>query len=129
MFGRGSVTTQTACRSMPTNDAEPEWLVAWRGNDASRQRVQPGQQRRSQGDSRVSGTHSDKRTTAQGFSEPQPWAKDGGIRREPVLDMDRHPPIAVRYVGWRSCMRCQRPFWSEDVVRLRICDRCKMRIE
>lgn len=38
-------------------------------------------------------------------------------------------PTSLRQVGWRCCMRCQRPFWSDDVVRLRICDRCKMRIE
>lgn len=27
----------------------------------------------------------------------------------------------VRYVGWRKCMRCGHPFWSEDVQRLRLC--------
>ena len=109
---------------------DPAWLSAWRGKDARKQPVQPGQQHPTQQTRRGSST--DSRTTAQhstGFSEPQPWAWDGGMRREPVLDMDRNPPRVVRQVGWRCCMRCQRPFWSEDVVRLRICDRCKMRLE
>jgi hypothetical protein len=44
------------------------------------------------------------------------------VRREPVLDHDYHPPRLVRCVGWRRCMRCSEPFWSEDVVRLCLCD-------
>ena len=36
---------------------------------------------------------------------------------------------AIRHVGWRCCMRCQRSFWSDDVVRSRICAPCKTRIE
>ena len=75
------------------------------------------------------GTASDKRTTAQrfttGFIEPVPWEWDGGKRREPVLDLDRNPPLPIRHVGWRCCMRCAKPFWSEDTMRLRMCDRCK----
>ena len=61
----------------------------------------------------------------RGFSEPRPWAWDGGKRREPVLDMDRRPPVAVRRVGWQCCMRCTRPFFSADVVAIRLCNRCK----
>jgi hypothetical protein len=57
-----------------------------------------------------------------GFVEPQPWDYDGGARREPVLDCDHSPPRVVRKVGWRSCMGCGRPFFSEDVVALRLCD-------
>lgn len=60
-----------------------------------------------------------------GFKEPKQWPFDGCKRREPVLDIDRNPPVAVRHVGWRSCMKCQRPFFSADVIALRICDRCK----
>ena len=58
---------------------------------------------------------------ASGFSEPGPWPFDGGARREPVLDHDYHPPRVVRRVGWQQCMRCRQPFWSEDVLRLRLC--------
>jgi hypothetical protein len=58
---------------------------------------------------------------SKGFSEPQPWEFDGCARREPVLDHDHHPPRVVRRVGWQRCMRCREPFWSEDVVRLRLC--------
>lgn len=57
----------------------------------------------------------------QGFIEPRMWPQDGGTRREPVMDMDAKPPRAVRYVGWRKCMRCGQLFWSEDVQRLRLC--------
>ena len=58
---------------------------------------------------------------SKGFTEPQPWPFDGGRRREPVLDHDHHPPRVVRRVGWHRCMRCRDPFWSDDVVRLRLC--------
>ena len=51
----------------------------------------------------------------QGFIEPRMWPQDDGARREPVMDMDAKPPRAVRYVGWRKCMRCGQLFWSEDV--------------
>lgn len=64
-------------------------------------------------------------STSLGFSEPKPWEWDGGKRREPVLDIDRHPPVAVRHVGWRCCMRCAKPFFSVDVLAIRICDGCK----
>ena len=58
---------------------------------------------------------------ASGFSESGPWPFDGGTRREPVLDHDYHPPRVVRRVGWQRCMRCRQPFFSEDVLRLRLC--------
>lgn len=62
-------------------------------------------------------------TNLQGITEPQPWAFDGCVRREPVLDHDLRPPRVVRRVGWHHCLRCQQPFWSEDVARLRLCIR------
>lgn len=58
---------------------------------------------------------------SRGFAEPQAWPFDGCARREPVLDHDFNPPRTVRRVGWHRCMRCRRPFFSEDVVRLRLC--------
>lgn len=62
---------------------------------------------------------------ALGFREPKEWKFDGGKRREPVLDLDHNPPRVVRMVGWRMCMRCSTPFWSGDVVRVRMCGECK----
>lgn len=62
---------------------------------------------------------------AYGFSEPQAWTWDGGKRREPVLDMDYNPPRVVRSVGWRCCMKCAKRFFSEDVIKVRMCDRCR----
>lgn len=62
---------------------------------------------------------------AYGFSEPKEWDWDGGKRREPELDMDYNPPRVVRSVGWRCCMRCAKPFFSSDVLAIRICDGCK----
>jgi len=56
-----------------------------------------------------------------GFSEPDPWAYDGGVRREQVLDCDHRPPRVVRIVGWRTCLKCSSPFWSEDVRGQRMC--------
>ena len=62
----------------------------------------------------------------RGFIEPAPWAWDGGVRREPILDADCDPPRVVRRVGWRRCMSCRTPFFSEDVAGLRLCDKCKL---
>lgn len=59
---------------------------------------------------------------SHGFVEPPAWTYDGGVRREPVLDLDCHPPRVVRKVGWRSCMACGKPFFSEDVIALRLCN-------
>ena len=58
---------------------------------------------------------------SKGFSEPDRWAFDQCKRREPVLDHDHNPPRVVRRVGWQRCLRCRQPFWSEDVVGLRLC--------
>lgn len=40
--------------------------------------------------------------------------------RAPVLDEDRGYSV-VRKVGWHRCLKCRRPFSSEDVLRLRLC--------
>lgn len=61
-----------------------------------------------------------------GFEEPEPWAWDGGKRREAVLDTDHMPPRIVRRVGWRVCMKCGAPYWSDDVVKIRMCSNCKL---
>jgi hypothetical protein len=55
-----------------------------------------------------------------GIIEPDPWPFDGGVRREPVLDSLCGNRV-VRKVGWHRCLKCRRPFWSEDVLRLRLC--------
>jgi hypothetical protein len=47
----------------------------------------------------------DPGTNWLGFVVPEPWAYEGGIRREPVLDADQRPMRVVRYVGWRHCLR------------------------
>lgn len=66
-----------------------------------------------------------QRPDIYGFCVPEPWPWDGGLRREPVLDMAHNPPRVVRFVGWRVCMKCRAPFWSKDVVALRLCLACK----
>lgn len=58
----------------------------------------------------------------QGMIEPKRWDYDGCVRREAVLDADMSPPRVVRKVGWQRCMKCRRPFFSEDVLRLRLCE-------
>jgi hypothetical protein len=57
---------------------------------------------------------------AIGIMEPDPWDYDGCQRREPVFDVD-YPPRVVRKVGWHRCLKCRRPFFSEDVIRQRLC--------
>ena len=61
----------------------------------------------------------------QGFAEPAPWDFDQCKRREVVLDHSFTPPRVVRSVGWRVCMKCATPFFSGDVVGVRLCDGCK----
>jgi len=58
-----------------------------------------------------------------GMAYPDPWEYDRGVRREPVRDLDLHR--VVRMVGWHHCLKCRKPFWSGDVVRLRLCEPCK----
>lgn len=59
------------------------------------------------------------------LEEPEPWAWDGGKRREQVLDHNFSPPRVVRQVGWRCCITCARSFFSQDVIKVRMCDRCR----
>jgi len=110
----------------------PAWLVAWRQRGPQPQRAAaPPAQPRSQGGRGCSGGDSGSPAVAaaqrpkanwHGFAEPDRWPYDGGVRRESVLDCDFHPPRVVRKVGWRACMCCGTPFFSEDVMRLRLCD-------
>lgn len=110
-------------------EAAPAWLVAWRER-GSAPPAQPQQRTRQGGNdeptpaSAVAEAARPQRTKAngQGFVEPQPWPHDGGARREAVLDTDYHPPRVVRTVGWQRCLRCRKPFFSEDVTALRLCD-------
>ncbi len=65
-------------------------------------------------------------TTDAGFQVPGMWAWDDGKRREPALDVDRRfPARVVRSVGWNTCLGCAQPFFSEDVVGIRMCESCK----
>lgn len=65
------------------------------------------------------------RADKQRFVEPRCWPYDNGSRREPVLDTDQNPPRGVRYVGWRACLRCRRPYFSPGVQGVRLCFPCK----
>lgn len=127
MAGAGTVT------------GEPAWLVAYRRGEVAppapaQSPLQP-QDGVYLGDS-GSDTHTGPVPPAMprrragrfdtGFDEPEPWAWDGGVRREAVLDTDANPPRIIRKVGWRVCMRCRAPYWSDDVVRIRLCDDCKL---
>ena len=56
-----------------------------------------------------------------GFAVPPTWPWDGGVRREAVLDCDHKPVRVVRRIGWRCCMKCTQPFFSADVVKVRMC--------
>lgn len=110
----------------------PVWLAAWRERQSQPQ--EPPAQRVRQ---RAPTTAPDpspiaapapaqpapakRATNRQGFVQPEPWAFDRCVRREPVLDTDHTPPIVVRRVGWQRCIRCRTPFFSEDAVRLRLC--------
>lgn len=112
--------------------AEPDepWLVAWKAArglplQAAAPPLQP-RQRASQGGSRrnphTRATAAARTANEAGFIVPVRWPNDGGVRREPVLDADHTPPRVVRSVGWRTCIKCGSPFFSDDVIRLRLCD-------
>ena len=97
----------------------PAWLVAWRERRGLPPApAQPAPRPRPADKPR---TAPPRRTDPQGFSEPAPWAWDGGLRREPVLDLDHTPPPIVRRVGWLRCLRCRKPFFSDDVTGLHLC--------
>lgn len=106
----------------------PFWLAAWRNGAAQplNEREQPV------APARAPAVAAAPAQTAQalerkahpmskGFTEPDPWPFDGCVRRGNVLDHDHNPPRVVRRVGWQRCIRCREPFWSADVVRLRLC--------
>jgi hypothetical protein len=59
------------------------------------------------------------------LEEPEPWEFDGCKRRVKVLDHNFSPPRVVRSVGWRCCLKCSEPYWSDDLTRLRMCSGCK----
>jgi len=99
------------------SDAAPSWLVAWQARQA--ETPPPPAPARRKKERRI---EAPPPRTVTGIVEPQRWPNDGGKRREAVLDVDHNPPRVVRTVGWRTCMCCGTPFWSEDVMRLRLCD-------
>ena len=109
----------------------PAWLQQWQANHphGAAQGVQQQRQRSSGGGwqpkPRAAVAPPAVRPDSYGFTEPTPWAWDGGVRRGEVLDHDSKPPRVVRLVGWRVCMKCSKPFWSGDVRRLRLCNGCK----
>lgn len=114
---------------------EPAWLTAWREGRTAPPAQPPAQSQVAP----VQGKGGDEvRSPAvapaqprspywQGFTEPLPeaWKWDGGKRREVVLDHDYNPPREVRKVGWNTCLRCGSPFWSTDVIAIRMCGGCK----
>jgi hypothetical protein len=62
--------------------------------------------------------------------EPASWPDDGGAKRAPIYDRNGRQPRLVRKVGWVNCLgRFSREtphrIFSPDVVRVRMCDRCK----
>lgn len=60
-----------------------------------------------------------------GFLIPVQWEFNGDYRRRaPVLDAINGNRVA-RMVGWRSCLLCKKPFFSDCVKGIRICAPCK----
>ena len=64
------------------------------------------------------------RRIARALVEPARWPCDGGTRRAEVLDLNEGPPKVVRRIGWLRCMCCARFTFSDDVVRVRMCEEC-----
>ncbi len=109
------------CGHAMSTDAAPAWLVAWQSRDRqplpspAPKRPKPAPPRDPYVPLRMRG-----QLAAIGITEPDPWPFDGCKRREPVTDEDQ-PGRVVRKVGWNRCLKCRRPFFSEDVLRLRLC--------
>ncbi len=109
-------------------DGEPTWLLAWR--DQQRQReAAPAPPLAATPAPTPLKVYAPRDTVQfakvqgadlQGMIVPARWPFDGGVRREPVMDTD-YPPRVVRKVGWHRCLKCKMPFWSEDVLRQRLC--------
>lgn len=107
----------------------PAWLAAYRENPAAavpqrekrvRQRPTPPKQGKRAVAALKAASH--RGGNSYGFIEPERWPFDECVRRESVLDTDHNPPRVVRNVGWQRCIVCRSPFFSEDVVALRLCD-------
>jgi hypothetical protein len=109
-------------------DRDPAWLLAWREQQSRPQPapapppvvVKPAPPTAPPGPKvplRMRG-----QAAAIGILEPEPWDYDGCKRREIVFDIELRPPRVVRKVGWHHCLKCRRPFFSEDVIRLRLCN-------
>ena len=103
-------------------DGEPAWLVAWRERDHQQPAPKQPKPRRPAPprDAPYTPLRMKGQAAAIGIIEPDAWPFDGCVRREPVTDED-HPGRVVRKVGWHRCLKCRRPFFSEDVLRLRLC--------
>lgn len=63
-------------------------------------------------------------TLAKPLIEPAHWPFNGYSLRKSVLDPSFEPHRLVRRIGWRPCLRCKRPHFSDDVSRIRLCSRC-----
>jgi hypothetical protein len=100
------------------SDGAPAWLLAWQDEQRQRQPASPPAAPPPT-PARVPETF--RKEALIGISEPLPWEYDLCVRREPVLDTTFTPTRVVRKVGWHHCLKCRRPFFSEDVVRLRLC--------
>lgn len=64
------------------------------------------------------------RRIARALVEPSRWPCDRCQRRADVLDLNEGPPKVVRRIGWLRCMCCARFTFSDDVVRVRLCEEC-----
>lgn len=59
------------------------------------------------------------------IQEPKRWAYDGDlVTKKPVIDPMCSPPKVIRFVGYRLCLKCKHPFWTESVGRIRSCWLC-----
>lgn len=101
-------------------DGEPAWLLAWRDQQSQPRPAPAPPAPRPKPDGPKLPLRMRGQAAAIGIMEPDPWPFDGCKRREPVMDED-YPPRVVRKVGWHRCLKCSRPFFSEDVIRLRLC--------
>lgn len=107
-------------------DGAPPWLVAWREQQdqpAPPPAPKPARRKPVPGVPQVP-LRMKGQAAAIGILEPDPWPFDGCKRREPVLDEDRDYSV-VRRVGWHHCLKCRRPYFSEDVIRQRMCAPCR----
>lgn len=101
-------------------DGAPAWLQAW--HDSQHQPSNPVAPKPTYAPRDTFAFPAKEGADWQGMVVPKRWEFDGCLRREAVLDADSTPPRVVRRVGWHRCMKCRRPFFSEDVLRQRLCD-------